>query len=65
MDSRKLFKVLETGEFMESVTIPKNEYERMKEALRIVSNLKLYKRLLEFEKNIQEGKVYSRKDLGF
>jgi len=37
----------------------------MKEALEILKNLEIYKRLLEFEKNIQEGKVYSRKDLVF
>ena len=50
---------------MESVTISMSEYENLKEALRIINNLGLYKRLLEFEKNIQEGKIYFREDLGF
>ena len=30
-----------------------------------LKNTKLYKRLLEFEKRILQGKKYSRKDLGF
>ena len=47
------------------MTIPKIEFERMKEAEKILRNLKLYKRLLEFEKNIASDKKYGRKDLGF
>ena len=50
---------------METVTISKSKYEEMREALRIIKNLELYKRLLEFEKNIREGKVYYREDLDF
>lgn len=49
----------------EMVTVPKEEYERLKEELSILKNGKLYQRLLEFEKNIINGKKYTRKDLGF
>ncbi len=49
---------------METITIPKEKFERMKMEIEILRNSKLYKRLLEFEKNIQE-KRYTRKDLGF
>ena len=50
---------------METVTIPKEEYERMKNALRIVRSMKLYTRLLEFEKNVENGEAYTRKAIGF
>lgn len=50
---------------MEMITIPKEEFERMKQALIILRNSKLYRRLLEFEKRIVEGKRYTRGDLGF
>ncbi len=48
---------------METITLPREKFERMLEELRILRNLKLYKRLLEFEKNIKQ-KRYSRSDLG-
>ena len=48
---------------METITLPKEKFERMLEELRILRNLKLYKRLLEFEKNINQKKYY-RSDLG-
>jgi PHD/YefM family antitoxin component YafN of YafNO toxin-antitoxin module len=48
----------------ETVTIPKAKFEAMKEEIATLRNAKLYKRLLEFEKNIQK-KRYTRKDLGF
>lgn len=50
---------------METVTIPKEQYKEMKESLEILKRLKIYKRLLEFENNLEKGKVYSREDLGF
>ena len=37
----------------------------MKKELRILRNSNLYRRLLEFEKNISQGKKYTREDLGF
>jgi len=49
---------------METITIPRAQYEKMKEEIRILRSSKLYKRLLEFEDNIQKKK-YSRKELGF
>ncbi|HLC36231.1 MAG TPA: hypothetical protein VJK05_01315 [archaeon] len=48
----------------ETITIPKKEYKKMKEEISILRNSKLYKRLLEFHKNIKENE-YTRKDLGF
>ena len=50
---------------METITISKEKYEEMSEALRILRNLKLYKRLLEFENNIKESRIYTRENLGF
>lgn len=41
------------------------EFEQMKQELEVLRNSNLYKRLLEFEKNISQGRKYSRKDLGF
>lgn len=50
---------------METITIPKIKFEQMQEELNILRNSKLYKRLLEFEQKIIQGKKYTRKDLGF
>lgn len=50
---------------METVTIPRAQFERMKEEIRILRSSKLYRRLLEFERNITKGKKYTREDLGF
>lgn len=50
---------------METVTIPKEDYEHMKQELESLRETKIYKRLLEFEKNILLGKKYTRADLGF
>ena len=47
------------------VFVPKKEFDKMKEEIMVLRNSKLYKRLLEFEKSISEGKRYTRKDLGF
>jgi len=41
------------------------EIEQLKKEIETLRNRKLYMRLLEFEKNISEGKVFTRKDLGF
>ncbi|MBS3156234.1 hypothetical protein J4413_03310 [Candidatus Woesearchaeota archaeon] len=49
---------------METITIPKVQFERMKEQIELFSNIKIYKRLLQFEQNISKKK-YTRKDLGF
>ena len=50
---------------METVTIPKQEYEQMVREIRALRNSSLYKRLLEFHTNIAKGKKYTRKDLDF
>ncbi|MBU2639361.1 MAG: hypothetical protein KKG75_01495 [Nanoarchaeota archaeon] len=50
---------------METVTISKFEYIKMKQDLKLLRETELYKRLLEFEENIKSGKIYTRKDLGF
>lgn len=50
---------------MNTVTIPRAEFEQMQQELSVLRNSKLYKRLLEFESNISTGKKFTRKDLGF
>ena len=50
---------------METVTLPKAELEQLHRELETLRNSSLYKRLLEFEKNISEGKIFTRADLGF
>ena len=37
----------------------------MEEEIKVLRNSKIYKRLLEFEENITQGKKHTRKDLGF
>ena len=49
---------------METITIPRVEYEQMKAEVETLRNTKLYKRLMEFEENIAHKK-YTRADLGF
>jgi len=49
---------------METVTIPREEYEVMKQEIKTLRATALYKRLLSFEQNIKTKK-YTRKDLGF
>ena len=49
---------------METITIPKEKFERMLIEINLLRNSRLYKRLLEFEQNIKE-KRYTRGDLGF
>ncbi|MBU1622497.1 MAG: hypothetical protein KJ597_02895 [Nanoarchaeota archaeon] len=49
---------------METVTIPKENFELMQREIEVLRNDQLYKRLLEFEKNISNKKM-TRKDLGF
>ncbi|HLC85933.1 MAG TPA: hypothetical protein VJG30_01445 [Candidatus Nanoarchaeia archaeon] len=46
-------------------TISKAEFEQMKQELKILRNSNIYQRLLEFEQNIKQGKIFTRKDLGF
>ena len=50
---------------METITIPKVEFKEMQEEIKTLRNSKLYRRLLEFEQRILQGKKYTRKDLGF
>ena len=50
---------------METITIPKVRYDRMKKEIIVLRSSRLYRRLLEFEENISKDKKYSRKDLGF
>ena len=50
---------------METITLPKSELEQLHRELKTLRNSSLYKRLLEFEKNIAEGKIFTRADLGF
>ena len=45
--------------------VPKMEFEKMQEELKTLRNTKLYKRLLEFEQRILQGKKFTRADLGF
>ncbi len=49
---------------METVTIPKENFELMQREIEILRHSKVYKRLLEFEKNISIKK-FSRKYLDF
>jgi hypothetical protein len=49
----------------DTVSVSREEYDRMMQELESLRNTQLYKRLLEFEKNIQDGKSFTRKDLGF
>ena len=49
---------------METVTIPKVDFEIMQKELETLRHTAIYKRLLEFEKNIS-NKKYTKKDLGF
>jgi PHD/YefM family antitoxin component YafN of YafNO toxin-antitoxin module len=50
---------------MDIVSVPRAEFEQMKQELEILRNSNVYKRLLEFETNISSGKKFTRKDLGF
>ena len=50
---------------MDTVTVPKGEFELMKQELKTLRSSKIYKRLLAFEQNISTGKKFTRKDLGF
>ena len=50
---------------MERMIIAKTELEQLHRELETLRNSSLYKRLLEFEKNIADGKRFTRKDLGF
>ena len=50
---------------METITVPKEEFELMKQELKILRNSEIYRRLLEFEANISQEKKFTRKDLGF
>ena len=50
---------------MQTVTLYKVELEQLRRELETLRNSGLYKRLLEFEKNVAEGKRFTRQDLGF
>ena len=49
----------------EFISIPKCEFEKMRVEIDVLRNSKVYKRLLEFEGNISDGKKFTREDLGF
>jgi len=49
----------------DTVTVPRVEFEHMKQELDLLRGSKLYQRLLEFEENISKGKKFTRKNLGF
>ncbi|MEK6957830.1 MAG: hypothetical protein AABW99_02535 [archaeon] len=60
--------IFQRGEFImvsETVTVPKKKYETLRREVKALKNSRLYRRLLEFHKNISSGKEYSREDLGF
>ena len=50
---------------METITISREEYEQMHTELETLRHTPLYQRLCEFERNIAEGKKFTRKDIGF
>ena len=50
---------------MENVKISKYKFRQIQRELKTLRNSNLYKRLLEFENNIKQGKKYTREDLGF
>ena len=50
---------------METITVPRQEFEMMKEEIKVLRNTHIYKRLLEFEADIAQGHKFTRKDLGF
>ena len=45
----------------ETVTIPKKEYESMKETIEILQNSDMMKQILESEKNITKGRIKKKK----
>ncbi len=49
----------------ETICIPKEEFNLMKEELKTLRESQIYRRLLEFEQNIVKGKKLTRADLGF
>jgi hypothetical protein len=50
---------------METITIPREQFEQMKREIIVLRSSKLYKRLLDFEENISKRKRFTREDLGF
>ena len=50
---------------MEMIAISKVKFEQIQKELETLRKSSLYKRLLEFEKNISQGNIFTRKDLGF
>lgn len=49
----------------ETITMPRVEFEMMKQELELLKESRLYQRLLEFEENISKGRKFGRQDLGF
>ncbi len=50
---------------METITIPKMQFEQMQIELQTLRRSSVYKRLIEFEQAIAAGRKCTRKDLGF
>jgi len=48
---------------MEMISLPKEKFEQMRQEIIFLRSSVIYKRLLEFEKNITKGKRYTREDL--
>ena len=49
---------------MDTVTLPKEEFEHMKKELETLRNSTLYKRLLDARENVKKEK-FTRADVGF
>ncbi len=49
---------------MDSVTIPKSEYLKMKSEIKTLRDSELYKKILKSKEELKK-KAYTRKDLGF
>lgn len=50
---------------METITIPRMQFEQMQIEIETLRHSSLYKRLMEFEQNIAMGRKFTRNDLGF
>ena len=50
---------------METVTIPRDEYDSLVRDSRMLQKSHLYQRLLEYEESLAENGEYTREDLGF
>lgn len=49
---------------METITISKSDYIKMKNEVKTLKNSKLYKKILKSKEELKK-KIYTREDLGF